>query len=120
MTTHPQPPELIVTQQPDLVLVLDNQNQEHYINLNHVVEVHYYQANDQVAAKVVTIAPASIGSEHRATPYEITVGGEAALALRRQLRQRAGLPEDTEIPEPVTAHRLPQPTQQIPRFLTKR
>ncbi len=107
-------------QQLDLVLVLDTHNQEHYINLNHVVDVHYYRARDQVESKVVTSAPTAGGNEHGPTPYAITVGGESALALRRQLRQRAGLPEDTEIPEPAPAQRLAEPTQELPRYLHPR
>ncbi len=108
------------TKQPDIVLVLDSRNQEHYINLNHIVEVHYSQAGDEARANVVTVATSSGTGAGHAAPYAIMVVGESALALRRQLRRRADLLEDTELPEPAPAPPLGQPTQRPPAFLRMR
>ena len=110
MTAQPQPP--------DLVLVLDSQNQEHYVNLTHVVEVLYsHHAEGQVRAEVVTAVPTSTGSAHRTTPHTIIALGEAALDLRRHLRRRIGLPIDANLPEPGAVQRDAPPAWRTPAQL---
>ncbi len=110
MTTQPQ--------HPDLVLVLDSQNQEHYVNLTHVVEVRYsHHPEGQVRAEVVTAVPTSTGSDHHTAPHTIIALGEAALDLRRHLRRRAGLPIDAKLPAPGAAQRDSPPARQTPARL---
>ncbi len=105
-------------QHPDLVLVLDSQNQEHYVNLTHVVEVLYsHHAEGQVRAEVVTVVPTSTGSDHHIAPHTIIALGEAALDLRRQLRRRIGLPIDANLPEPGAVQRAAPPAWRTPAQL---
>ena len=102
-------------QHPDLVLVLDSQNQEHYVNLTHVVEVLYsHHPEGQVRAEVVTVVPTSTGSDRHTAPHKIIALGEAALDLRRHLRRRAGLPIDAKLPESEAVQQDSPPARQTP------
>jgi hypothetical protein len=78
----------------DIILVIDPGGQEHYVNVANIAEVVFDRdVGGQVTGATMYLTVTTSGSRETVQTRSITVHDEHAQQLRRELRQRAGLPD---------------------------
>lgn len=97
---------------PDIILVYDEKQQEHYLSLAAVAGVHYYTAGGSPRAEVTMLTPSADGKA-----AVLRFGDESADAVRRAMRQRAGLDPDEPYAGADTAH---TPRRSMPEAVRNR
>ena len=79
----------------DIILVIDPSGQEHYVNVANIAEVVFDRdAAGQITGATLYLTVTTWGSRDSVQTRSITVHDEQAQELRRELRRRAGLPDE--------------------------
>ena len=86
----------------DIILVIDPGGQEHYVNVANIAEVVFDRdAAGQITGATLYLTVTTWGSRDTVQTRSIAVHDEQAQQLRRELRRRAGLPD--EVPQTTGA-----------------
>ncbi len=105
----------------ELIHFIDVEGHERFIHPATIAEAHVYPGEEGQVSQItiVTTAP-STGSQAGGRAHQVIVNGVQAAALARELRRRAGVPDEAEAAEAAPAVQLGAPVQRLPRFLTQR
>ncbi len=105
----------------ELIRFIDVEGHERFIHPATIAEAHVYPGEEGQVSQItiVTTAP-STGSQAGGRAHQVIVNGVQAAALARELRRRAGVPEEATGAEPAPVTPLAPPTQRRPAFLTRR
>ena len=86
----------------DIILVIDSGGREHYVNVANIAEVVFDRdAGGQITGATLYLTVTTWGSRDTVQTRSIAVHDEHAQQLRRELRRRAGLPD--EVPQTTGA-----------------